>query len=73
MAARPAAGRVEATVALAHAGAPKELHVKMRLSEPRKLLSATVNGRPATIGGSHNDTVIFPTGSASRFDIVGSY
>ncbi|SPE33821.1 hypothetical protein SBA3_2060017 [Candidatus Sulfopaludibacter sp. SbA3] len=35
--------------------------------------TATVNGRPATIGGVHNDTVIIHTGSEKHFEVVGQY
>jgi hypothetical protein len=63
--------RVTAGVALARAGAPKELHVKMRM--PGQLQRATVNGKAATLGGPHNDTVIVPTGTARQFEIVGEF
>ncbi len=59
-----------ATVELARAAAPKELHVKFRM--PGALRSATVNGRPAVVGGPHNDTVIFPTGNERRFEVSAS-
>jgi len=73
MACQPANKRVAANVTLAHAGAPKELYVKMRLPAQNRLQSATVNGRPATIGGTHNDTVIVSTSAASQFEIVGRF
>jgi hypothetical protein len=31
-----------------------------------------VNGRPATLGGPHNDTVIIATGAEKHFEIIGS-
>jgi hypothetical protein len=64
---------VVATVELARAGAPKELHVKLRTPLSNKVTTATVNGRPATIGGPHDDTVILQTGSERHFEIVGQY
>jgi len=59
---------VVATVDLARSAAPKELHVKFRL--PRPASAVTVNGRPATFGGSHNDTVLIATGSERHFEVV---
>jgi hypothetical protein len=35
--------------------------------------TATVNGRPAVIGGVHNDTVIIQTGNEKHFEVVGLY
>jgi hypothetical protein len=35
--------------------------------------TATVNGKPATLGGVHGDTVILQTGSEKRFEVVGQY
>jgi hypothetical protein len=58
-----------ATVELAHAAAPKELQVKLRV--PGGLQSAAVNGRPASIGGASHDTVIIQPGTDRRFEIVG--
>lgn len=66
-------GRVTAKVTLAHDGAPKELHVKMRLPEKNHLQRVTVNGRPAAIGGLHNDTAIVHTGTEHQFEVVGEY
>jgi hypothetical protein len=70
---RPELKSVAATVELARAGAPKELLVKLRMPLASAVKSATVNGRPATIGGVHKDTVIIQTGTAKRFEVVGSY
>ncbi len=69
VAAKPGAHRVEATVDLERPGAPKELYVKLRTEE--RLLRATVNGRAEKLGGEHNDTVIFETSGAKRFEVVG--
>ena len=41
---------VVATVELARAGAPKDLHVKLRMPLADAVKTATVNGKPATIG-----------------------
>jgi hypothetical protein len=60
----------EARVELAKAGAPRELHVKFRLPVANALRSATVDGRPARIGGLHKDTVIIETGNRRSFAIA---
>ena len=73
MAAQPAQKRVTATVKLARAGRPGELHVKIRLPQGQKLTAATVNGRGATIGGIHGDTVIVETGGGTHFEITGQF
>jgi hypothetical protein len=70
---RPPTRNVVATVELARAGSPKELHVKMRMPAPNAIKTAIVNGRPATLGGVHGDTVIVPTGTEKHFEIVGVY
>ncbi len=64
---------VVATVELARAGAPQELHVKLRMPLANAVKTATVNGRAATIGGEHNDTVIIRTGTEKHFEVVGQY
>ncbi len=66
------AKRVSATVTLARAGAPKELHVKFRLPEQYKLSAVTANGRAVQIGGPHGDTAIVPTGNEAKFEIAGT-
>jgi hypothetical protein len=60
-------------VELARAGAPKELHVKLRMPLASAVKTATVNGKPAPIGGVHNDTVIVQTATEKHFEIVGQY
>jgi hypothetical protein len=67
------AKRVTTTVALANAAAPKEIHVKLRLPASRKFVTVSVNGRPASLGGLHNDTVIVETGSERTFEVAGEY
>jgi hypothetical protein len=69
----PQSKRVVASVELARAGAPKELHVKLRMPVESAVQTATVNGRSATIGGVHHDTVIIQTGTAKHFEVVGLY
>ena len=56
---------------LARPGEPKELHVKLRLPSQSRLQSVTVNTRPGTIGGPHNDTVIIKTGNEKVFEVIG--
>jgi hypothetical protein len=70
---KPQSKSVVATVELARAGAPKELYVKLRMPLANAVKTATVNGRPATIGGEHHDTVIIQTGAEKHFEIVGQY
>jgi hypothetical protein len=64
---RTATARVELPKGPAH----KELWVKFRLPKENALKSATVNGKPATLGGTHNDCVIIAPGSERQFDIAG--
>ncbi len=71
MAAQPAAKRVRATVELERPGSPKQLYVKLRTGT--RLRNVTVNGRPAKLGGAHNDTAIFETGEGKHFEVVGEY
>jgi hypothetical protein len=73
MAADQAAKKVTATVELAREHSPKELHVKIRLPENHGLGSVLVNGRPATIGGQHKDTVIIETKNTKRFEVTGQF
>jgi hypothetical protein len=70
---KPESKSVAATVELARAGAPKELYVKLRMPLANAVKTATVNGRPATIGGEHHDTVIIRTGTEKHFEVVGQY
>jgi|SRR5208282_2887968 len=73
MAANLGAKRVTATVSLANGTAPKEVQVKLRLPANYKISSATVNGRPANVGGPYKDTVVIATGSERTFEVVGEY
>ena len=71
--AKPAAKSVIATVELAHPGKPKEIQVKLRVPREMPLRSVTVNGRPATLGGRHNDTVSIANRAGKHFEIVGQW
>jgi hypothetical protein len=75
LASRPAAKSVAATVELARAGMPREVHVKLRVPKATPLRSVTVNGRPvpaAQIVGKDKDTVAITTGNEKHFEVVGS-
>lgn len=71
LASKPASKSVVATVQLAHPGAPKEIHVKLRTPRDTLVKSATVNGSPANLGGRFHDTVIVQTGNETHFEVVG--
>ena len=73
MAASPHTRSVEANVDLERSGSLKELQVKFRLPKQNSLHKATTNGRPAMIGGSHNDSVIIQTHSERLFEIAVEY
>ena len=73
LAARSESRSVVAKVELARPGTPKEIQVKLRVPKQNPIRSVTVNGRPATLGGPHNDTVIIATGSERTFEVVGQY
>jgi hypothetical protein len=47
--------------------------VKLRMAVANAVKTATVNGKPATIGVVHHDTVIVQTGNEKRFEVVGRY
>jgi hypothetical protein len=66
-----AAPSVTARVTLASPGSPKEIQVALRTPKGAPVRTVTVNGRPATLGGRHGDTVIIQTGQEQRFEIVG--
>ncbi len=68
---KPADKTVVAVVELAPGNAPKEIYVKLRTAKDAPVRTATVNGRPATLGGQHNDSVIINPGAARRFEVVG--
>jgi len=66
-----AAKTIVAKVELARPGAPGEIHVKLRTPKETPVRSVTVNGRPATLGGPHQDTVSIQTRGEQRFAIIG--
>jgi hypothetical protein len=68
---KPTAKSVIATVELAQPGRPKEIQVKLRTPRQMPLGKVTVNGRPATLGGRHNDTISIATGTGKYFEVVG--
>lgn len=63
--------KVHASVELAQGNAPKELHVKLRLPLNTKIQKVTVNGKPASLGGPHVDSIIVATGNERKFEITG--
>jgi hypothetical protein len=68
---KPATKTIVGHVALAQAGAPREVHFKLRLPRQNVLKSLIVNDRPAALGGIHNDTVVITTGQDKQFEVVG--
>ena len=71
--AMPSEKRIVASVALAHPGSPKEVHLKLRLPAQNKLVKLSINGRAANLSGPRNDTVIIQTKNESRFEVVGEF
>ena len=69
--AKPSAKSIVGQVELSGARAPDEVHFKLRLPLRASLASVTVNGRPASLGGAHKDTVIITTRNERRFEVVG--
>jgi hypothetical protein len=65
------ADAVTARVTLATAGSPREIQVKLRTPKNSPLRRVTVNGRAASIGGPHNDTVMIQTGNDRQFEVIG--
>ena len=63
---------VLAHVELNGARAPKEVHLKFRVPARMHLQRVTVNGRPASMQGTHADSVLIEPGDERRFEIVGS-
>jgi hypothetical protein len=68
-----AAKNVRAEIQLARPGSPKQIHVKFRLPKTHSLQTATVNGRPAQIGGIHRDTVTASTENTAKFEVVVAF
>ncbi len=69
--AKPGAKSIVGQVELNGAKAPKEVYFKFRLPLQASLQSATVNGKPATLGGVHGDTVIITARNEKKFDVIG--
>jgi hypothetical protein len=69
--ARPGTKSIVGQVELSGARVPKEVHFKLRLALQSQLQSVTVNGQPATLAGTHKDTVIITTRNEKKFEIVG--
>jgi hypothetical protein len=67
----PSAKSLVGHVELSGARIPREVHFKLRLPAPNLLQNVTVNGRPATLGGDHKDTLIIATNNGKRFEVVG--
>ncbi len=68
---RPEDKVVVGQVELTGATSPKEVHFKLRLPTRMVLQHVIVNGKPASVGGIHGDTVVIPTANNKRFEIVG--
>ena len=64
---------IHAEVDLERPGSPKEIQLKLRLPKQYALRKPIVNGRPAAIGGLHNDNVIVQTGSEQHFQISAEF
>jgi hypothetical protein len=73
MAADRGAKKVNAKIDLGKAGGVKEVHVKLRMPSANAVRSVTVNGRVVELSGGSRDTVIFSTGGARRFEVVGEF
>ena len=69
--ARPGTKSIVGQVELSGARVPKEVHFKLRLAPQSELQSVTVNGQPATLAGTHKDTVIITTRNEKKFEVVG--
>ena len=50
---------------------PGEVHFKLRLPLQSQAQGVLVNGRPATLAGTHKDTVIIATRNEKKFEVVG--
>jgi hypothetical protein len=71
MQAQPASKSIIARIGLARPGAPAEIRVKLRVPPQTPIQAVTVNGRTASLGGVHNDTVNIKTGNQKQFEVVG--
>lgn len=73
MQAKPALNTVTAHIQLLGSKTPEEVHCKLRLPLQDKLTRLTVNGKTASLGGPHSDTVIIHTGGEKRFEVAGQW
>jgi hypothetical protein len=73
MQAKPGSSTVSAHIQLLGSKAPEEVHCKVRLPLQNKLAHVTVNGKAASLGGPHSDTVIIKTGGEKRFEVAGQW
>jgi hypothetical protein len=71
LAAQPDKKVLIGNVELSGASRPKEVHFKLRVPKNMRLQGLTVNGQPAAIGGSHQDTVIISTAGKQSFQVTG--
>jgi hypothetical protein len=71
--ANPSAKRVTGSIGLAERGKPEQLQLKLRLPLQNSLRQVTVNGQPAKLGGSRNDTAIIFTGKDKHFELNAQY
>jgi len=62
-----------ATVELPRPGAPREIHVKLRLPTKNVLQMVNVNGQHIELSGVHRDTVVIVTGREKTFEVVGHF
>jgi hypothetical protein len=68
---KPSVGAVVGHVELRGAKAPKEVHFKVRLPVHSSLKNIMVNGRTASLEGTHNDTIVIKTEKDKTFEVVG--
>jgi len=68
---RPEDKVVVGQVELAGTAFPTEVHFKLRLPTRMLLQHVTVNGKAASLGGTHGDTLVIATADHKRFEIVG--
>ena len=73
MRAKPSAKTLTANADLERPGVPREIHVKLRLPVQNALRDIAVNGKAASLGGRHNDTVIIRTENEKQFEVVGKW
>src|SRR3984957_10704445 len=69
--AKPDAKSIAGQVELTGTKLPREVHFKLRLPSNTPLQSVSVNGKPASLGGIHKDTVIISTMNQKSFRIAG--